>query len=160
MSFLEKVKCWFNIGGIELMFKIDHNIQKQSGEIKGKLVVTSQGERHVKKIHLVLEQRHDINRGGTHTVKFIQIGEMDLNEDMMMKAGDSKTIDFTLSFDAQKTLTDKVADKLMDQGGLLSVAGAVGSFISNVQTQYFLKAKAEVEGTLMSPDTATQVKLL
>lgn len=160
MSFIEKLKTFFNIGGIEMHFDLERNIPKQNGEVAGKLILQADGERKIKNIYFTLEQREEKERNGGTSVRMIPIGSAKYNIDTLMKAGTKKTVDFVIPFQAKKNLNEKVTDALMDKGGLLSMVGAIGSFVGNIQITYYLKAKVEIEGALFKPEELVHVKLL
>ena len=160
-SFLEKIKIMFNIGGIDVQFNVPETIEKHTGQIKGQVILEAKSERTVKKVHMFLEQHiNKRDHQGNESVDIIKIGSKDFDINTTLKAGETKSIDFDFHFEPQKDFGDKVADKMMEQGGLLSVVGAMGATMHNLEKTYTLQVKTEIEGALWRPREAYGVKLI
>jgi len=163
MSFVDSFKKWFNVGGVHLAFEMERNIPKANAVIQGKIKVTSDGERHVKKIMLTLKQRRDVYRNGSHSVEYMTIGQKSYDVDYQMKAGDAKVLDFQMSVKPQETFTgnlfNKATDALQSKGGILGQIGEAGAFVKNLEMIYQLEVKTDIEGTIMNPNETTQIKL-
>lgn len=151
----------FNIGGVNVQFNVPTTIEKHKGEIKGQIVLETKGERTIKKVHIFLDQ-HITKRDheGNESVDIVTIGKKDYDINAILKAGGTKTVDFEFRFDPQKDLGDKIADKMMEQGGVLSVVGAIGATMHNMEKTYTLKVKTDIAGALWKPEEACGVKLI
>lgn len=161
MSFLEKFKIMFNIGGINIQFNVPTTIQKHSGEVKGQITLETKGERNVKKVHVFLDQHiKKRDHQGNESTNIVTIGKKDFDLNQILKAGETKTIDFDFRFNPENDLNDKITDKMMEQGGMLGMIGAVGSALHNVEKTYTLKVKTEIQGALWKPEEAFGIKLI
>ncbi len=160
MSFLDKVKTMFNIGGIEVIFDHDTAVEKHKGEMKGKITLEAKGDRKVRKVNIRLDQHIKKVRNGNESVEIVTIGSIDYDLNLTMKAGESKVVDFVVSFDPKKDFGDKIAEKMGDMGGVLGMVGAIGATMHNMEKTYTLKVKLDIEGALWKPEESNGVKLI
>ena len=161
MSFIDKIKTMFNIGGVSVDFDMDRSFQKHTGEMKGQLVLTTGGERKIKIIHISLDQHvKKTDMSGNESIDIVTIGKTTYDFNDVLKPNEPKTINFNLRFTPKENWGDKITNAVANQGGMLGMIGSIGATFRNLEVTYTLKIKPEVEGALFKPEETVGVQLI
>lgn len=161
MSFIDKIKTMFNLGGMNVEFQVPSEIDKQSGELEGTVILQAAGERKIKKVLVKLDQHISKDDG---SMEILTIGSTEYPIDATLKAGENKPLAFKLKFNPKDSIGEKIADKISEKlGGIGGVLGAVVNMNSQNQHRqrtYTVKVIMDVEGALWKPEEATGIKLI
>lgn len=161
MSFIDKIKLWFNIGAFNVDFEMDRAFHKHQGELKGHLKLSSEGERKIKKIYISLDQHiKKTDMSGNEHMEIVTIGKTTYDFNDVLKANEPKTLDFNLRYTPRENLGDKIAGAVAKQDGVLGMIGSIGATLRNLEVTYTLKVKPEIEGALFKPEETVGVKLM
>ena len=155
MGFWGKIKQWFGIGGAKLELKCDPQVAKDSGQVKGQVIMTSKSDQHITKITIKMTEYYSTGSGENKRTKEFELGKLELPEEFDIKAAETKTFDFVVPFQLLKSSNDQLKEK----GGVLGALGSASSFLSNEKSDYRVSASANVKGTAFSPSDMKHVKL-
>jgi len=156
MSFIDKVKSWFNIGGVKLAIDVPVNIEKASQEVKGSIKVTSKTDKHVEKITVKLVETFSQGRGESASERDYDWGEKEISSAFDIKTGEEKVVEFVLPFTPVKSSTESMAD----QGGVLGGLGKVAMFADNAKSTFKVEASAKITGSAFGTSESKEVKLV
>jgi hypothetical protein len=162
MSFLNKIKQGLGIGTLEAKLNIPGQIAGSSGQIEGDLVLTAKSDQHVLKAIVRLEmvrtwdetkqRRDDKGQEESYTSQesdTIEIGQYENDTPFDIKAGEVKTIHFTLLF--QLMNTQSAADAAIEQGGVPAMLGTLAKLTSNMRNErieYHVKGKVDLKDAM------------
>ena len=155
MGFFGKIKQWLGIGTVKVELKVDPQVQKAAGELKGQLVLTAKSDQHVSAMKVKLVEHWTTGRGEQKRTKTFELGDAALAGDFDMKAGEAKTIDFSLPFQLLKSKNDE----LKDRGGALGTLGKLGSFMDAEKSEWQVQANVELKGTGLGPSASRPIHL-
>jgi SpoOM protein len=149
MGLWDKIKGWFNIGGVKVkLSEVSPTVSKKGNAITGKAILTSKSDKQVLGLDYKFNLRKTTGSGEEKKVKDIVIGEAHSTEAFEIKADETKTVDFTIPYSIEKTLAD--------MGGVLGAIGKVGNFISGDKLEYTISVSASVKGAAFdTSDTMT-----
>jgi hypothetical protein len=152
MGFLDTIKGWFNIGGVKVKLEgVDPVVSKEGNEIGGKVNLTSKGDKHVLKVNYKFVMERTTGRGENKETKETILGQSSMTDPFDIKAGETKSLDFTINYDIQK--------ELKDMGGAMGAIGKLGAFASGEKTEYYVVAVCDVKGTAFDPSDKLKVKV-
>lgn len=154
MSFWNKVKQFFGIGGVKLQLQVQPSYSKKEGLIQGKITITTKSPQTLQEIKLKLEEVWHTGRGDQKTSKTFQLGSSSI-PGFTIQPGESKTIDFTLPFEILKS----EADRLKEKGGFVGSLGKLEAFANAESSSYTIIASAETQGTAFSPNDLKSIQL-
>jgi hypothetical protein len=148
VGFFDTIKGWMNIGGVKVKIQdLNPSVSKSANEIKAKVVLTSKGDKQVLGLTYKFMLRRTKGSGENKEVKEFTLGTSGSHEPFEIKAGETKTLDFTIPYGLEKTLAD--------MGGVLGGIGKVAGFLSDEKLEYYVTAIASVKGAAFDPsDTA------
>ena len=159
MGFLQTVKQWVGIGGVkfEIMCDAQYPIGSGTGNVAGKLSLMSKSDQHVTKIEVKVVEEKTTGRGAEKSTREYDLGKITLpNSEFDIKAGETKTVDFTVPFKVVKSVSDAMKDK----GGALGALGKGMAFMDGEKTAYFVKASGSVKGTALGPSASKPIQLV
>jgi len=73
-----------------------------------------------------------------------------------MKAGEVKTIPFSMPFQMHKSSNDKLAEK----GGVLGTIGKMGKWADDQKSSFKFKAEVDVKGASLDPSDHIELKMI
>jgi hypothetical protein len=153
MGFLATVKKWFGIGGAKVELKTPTALAKDAKTTSGTFTITTKSEVTITSMEVVFEEKYTKGSGDNKTVKEFEWGKTEWNETFVLKAGETKTVDFTVAFERPLSSTQAMADK----GGVMGGIGKAASFLSNEKSQYYVKASIDVKGAVLDPSATVEV---
>jgi hypothetical protein len=153
MGLMSTVKGWLNIGGVKLKFKdFKPNVSKSGNEIKGKVLLTSKGDKQVLKLGYKFVLERTSGRGDEKETKEHILAQAVRNEPFEMKTGETKELEFVIPYSYDKSLKD--------MGGVLGAIGKIGAFASAQKDEYFIIASCSVKGAAFDTKDKVQVTLV
>lgn len=155
MGFFDKIKDWLGIGGVKVELEIPGQVEKASGSISGKVILTTKKAFPVKDIKVKLEEHWSTGTGENKTSKTFDIGNITIPGGFTISPEETKAIDFTLPF----TLIKSENDRMKEQGGLMGTMGKIGAFTSGEKSEYKVVATADVDKPGLDPSKTKDIKL-
>jgi hypothetical protein len=150
MGFLDTIKGWFNIGGVKVKLQgVGPTVSKAGSSLSGSVTLTSKSDKHILGLRYRFFLKKTTGRGNEKETKEFTLGEARTKDEFDLKAGESKTMEFTLPYGIEKTLKD--------MGGVLGGIGKLASFASAEKLEYFVRAEASVKGAAFSPGDSVSV---
>ena|ERR1051326_252739 len=172
MSFFNKIKQGLGIGTLEAKLSVPGQIARNSGQVQGDFVLTAKSNQQIKEVKVKFEEVHswDVTKhrrdSNGHEQSYtsresrtFELGNYIDKTAFSMKAGEVKTIHFTLPF--QMSRPDM--NENTDQGAVAEILGAVSKMASamrNERFQYKLEGSVSLEGTLLNPGDSKNVVLV
>jgi len=153
LGFLDTVKGWLNIGGVKVTLQDVKTLVPRSGnQITGKVLLTSKGDKQVLKLIYKFILQKTTGRGENRQTKEFVIGQATAAEPFEIKTGESRTLDFAISYSIDRTLAD--------MSGVLGTVGKIGAFAAGEKLEYFVVATCDVKGTALDPSAKVEVTLV
>lgn len=155
MSFIDKIKQWFGIGGVKVKLQLPSTvIEKNKGQVTGSVVVTTKSNQHVNSIKVEFEETYTVGSGQDRKIQYITMGSFK-SEPFDLAAGETKTISFAFPFSHSMSMNQKMQEK----GGVLGAMGSLASMADRERSSYAVKASADVQGAIMSGTDVVTVSL-
>jgi hypothetical protein len=153
MGLLSTVKGWLNIGGVKVKMEgVNPMVPKSGNQLTGRLVLMSKSDKHVNKVDYKFVLSKTTGRGEDKETKEYIIGSSSYNQPFDIKAGESKTLEFSIPYSIERTLKD--------MGGVLGAVGKLGAFAVGEKLEYQVIAKCSVKGAAMSPGAHVDVTVV
>jgi len=150
------VKKWLGIEGVKLELILDEDVAIQPGMVSGLIRFTSMHSQVVTKIKVVLIETYSRGRGKEKRVDEYELGNLELQEDIQVIAGEEVDVEFTLKY----KLVRSEMDELEKSNFLLSPFVKVAKRLSAVKSEYRIVAEAKVKGTALNPFDSKAVKIV
>jgi sporulation-control protein spo0M len=142
-----KVKKWLGIEGVKLELDLPETAFRQVEAITGKIRFFSKNAQEVTAIKVQFIEKYSRGRGEDKRIDEYQLGEIELNETVLVPAEEMIEIEFTLPFSMMQSEVDTFGERNIFTSGLAKLAKSLNS----VESQYFVEAEAKVKGTALSP---------
>lgn len=157
MSFFGKIKQGLGIGTASIELTIPGQVSKAGGEVKGTLTITGKSDQKVKSIRVKLMETYTTGTGENRRVKEYTLGEMPVHSGapLDLKAGEVKTMEFTLPFSLAQSSMQALADK----GGVLGALGKAAVFAGSEKSEFRVIAVADLENVALDPTDVKHVHL-
>lgn len=153
MGLWNTIKGWLNIGGVKVEIEgVNPMVPRNGNEVTGKVLLTSKSDKEVQKITYKLLLRKSTGRGQDRKTQDFILGQSAYNEPFTIKAGETKTFDFTIPYSVSKGLKD--------MGGALGAVGKVAAFATAEKLEYMVLAECSVKGTALSPWNKVAVQIV
>jgi len=150
-----KIKNWLGIGVGKVKLEVNPEMNKQTASVSGKITLTATSDQHIKSMKVVMQKEWSINSANGPVQKNLEMGIKTLNESFDMKAGETRSIDFSLPIQ----IAQSTEDQLKAQGGILGAIGSASSFVRNEQSKYYLKVFTDMEGVLVCPSDTVEMNM-
>ena len=92
------VKKWLGIEGVKLELILDEDAAIQPGMVSGLIRFTSMHSQVVTKVKVVLIEKYSRGRGKEKRVDEYELGNLELQEDISVIAGEEVDVEFTLKY--------------------------------------------------------------
>lgn len=143
MGFFGKLKQMAGIGGVKLqVVPSASTFVRGGGTLDGSLIVTSKSDQKINLIDVKVQEIVHVKEGEHHREKEFDLGYAQVSGELEIKAGESKTIPFSVSYSGGRTM----ADKLQAKGGALGMVGKIGAMANHEKLEYRVHAHAKVVG--------------
>lgn len=153
MGLWNTIKGWLNIGGVKVEIEgVNPMVPRNGNEVTGKVLLTSKSDKEVQKITYKLLLRKSTGRGQDRKTQDFILGQSAYNEPFTIKAGETKTFDFTIPYSVSKGLKD--------MGGALGAVGKVAAFATAEKMEYMVLAECSVKGAALSPWNKVDVQIV
>ncbi len=153
MGFFDKIKGWMNIGGVKVKIEgLNTSVKKSENFLSARVVLTTKSDKQVLGLTYKFMLRRTKGSGEQKEVKEFAVGAANSSETFDLKAGESKTIDFTIPYSLEKTLAD--------MGGVLGGIGKLAAFASSEKMEYYVSATAKVKGAAFDPSDTIWVTVV
>jgi sporulation-control protein spo0M len=153
MGFLDKIKGWLNIGGVKVQIEgVNPMVSKAGNALTGKAVLTSKSDKQVVKLAYKFVLKKTTGRGDEKKTKEFILGQSSGAAPFEIKAGETKTFDFSIPYSIEQSLKD--------MGGVLGTVGKLAAFAAKEKMEYFVIAKCDVKGTALSPKAELEVEVV
>lgn len=156
MSFFSKLKQMAGIGTLDVKVQMAPDFRATDSALTGTVHITAKSDQSVVKIVLELEEKFESGRDENKKTKFSTVGSLRLPEPFELKAGEVKTVPFSVPF----TLGSSDNDQLKAKGGLMGAIGKMGAWAEDEKRSYEFKAVVDVKGTSLDPSDSVSLKLL
>lgn len=147
------VKKWLGIEGVKLELILDEDAAIQPGMVSGLIRFTSMHSQVVTKVKLVLIETYSRGRGKEKRVDEYELGNLVLQEDIEVIAGEEVDVEFTLKY----KLVRSEMDELEKSNFLMSPLVKFAKKLSAVKSEYRIVAEAKVRGTALNPFDSKEV---
>ncbi len=151
-----KVKRWLGIEGIKISMIIPEAVAAAEGVILGQLKFDSMHTQTITHIRITLSEKYIRGRWKNKLTDLYKIGEIELEEEIDVPAGETLVIDFELPFTVAKSEMDELGDKNLVLKKLVGVAKS----LKNVHSEFYIEAEATVKGTALSPFDKQQINIV
>lgn len=144
---LRKIKDYLGIEGVKIELQLEEKYKLSDRAVTGKVRFTSQTEKTVESLHLKLIEKYRRGRGDSALIDEYLLGSIDLDLDLKIEAGGSKSYDFTLAFELMKSEMDQMEDANFFLKPFVKLAKS----LKKVKSEYRLEASAKIQGTKLDP---------
>lgn len=144
---LRKIKDYLGIEGVKIELQLEEQYKLSDRAVSGKVRFTSQTEKTVESLHLKLIEKYRRGRGDSALIDEYLLGSIDLDLDLKIEAGGSKSYDFTLAFELMKSEMDQMEDANFFLKPFVKLAKS----LKKVKSEYRLEASAKIQGTKLDP---------
>ncbi len=155
VSFMAKVKQFMGIGGVKIVLTVPDSVERAKGLLEGKLTLTSKSDQQLQEIEVKLVESWSTGRGDDKTTKEFDLGKVTV-PGFALKAGESRELPFTLSFEMIKSN----ADELKEKGGALGALGKAAAFANAEKSTFRVVATGDVKGTAFGPTDGKDIRLI
>jgi hypothetical protein len=153
VGFFDKVKGWMNIGGVKVKIEgLNPSVKKSENQLGARVILTTKSDKQVLGMAYKFALRKTKGSGDQKEVKEFTIGSASTSEPFELKAGETKTIEFTIPYSVEKTMAD--------MGGVLGGIGKLAAFASGEKLEYYVSATAKVKGAAFDPSDTVWVTVV
>jgi hypothetical protein len=153
VGFFDKIKGWMNIGGVKVKIEgLNPSVKKSESQLGAKVVLTTKSDKQVLGMTYKFMLRRTKGSGDQKEVKEFTVGTASTSDTFDLKAGETKTIEFTVPYALEKTLAD--------MGGVLGGIGKLAAFASGEKLEYYVTAIAKVKGAAFDPSDTVWVTVV
>ena len=144
---LGKVKKWLGIEGVKLELELPDTIPADRQQIEGRMILFSMSAQTVTGIKMVLVERYQRGRGEQRRTDEYELGNLSIERRIEVPAQEPIELRFTMDYEPLRSEMDDLARRNVFYRGLVKVAKT----FEQVDSQYFIIAEADVEGTALNP---------
>src|SRR5215470_11479667 len=109
MGFFQNIKNKLGIGGVDVQLQVPGQVEKQSGTIEGKVVLTTKSEQQLVELRVKLVETYSTGRGDEKKEKEIELGKCVVPYNMTgIKPGETVETPFSLPFNLVLSSNDEL----------------------------------------------------
>lgn len=142
-----KVKHWLGIEGVKLKLVAPEEINGDETKLEGKVQFQSMNKQIITEISIFMIEKYSRGRKEEKLVDEYLLGEIHLNEEIIVPKDELIEIDFTLPFKIEKSEMDEMEDSNIFMKRLVKTA----KWFSKVNSEYRIEAEAKVKGVALHP---------
>lgn len=156
MSFFGKLKKGLGIGTASVDLEVPDRVEKETGQLTGKLRITAKSDQTVKSVTIRLVETRIKGQGSEQKRREYVLGDIEAAGEPFQLTGDQKKeIDFTLPF----SLNQSGVQALADRGGALGMLGKAAMRAADERSEFHVKAVVDLEGVALDPTSVRRIKL-
>lgn len=155
MGFFDTIKNFFGIGGVSLDLAVPAKVDKATGVVHGRVLVSTKSDKRVKSFTVKLVETWQTGRGDDKQTKEFDLGEIGLSDAFDIKPGEQREVEFELPFQLLKSSNEQLAEK----GGMLGAIGKMGSWASAETSTWQVKVTGQIEGVTLGPTASKPIVL-
>ena len=155
INMLGRVKKWLGIEGVKLEILVPEEIDKRTGQVRGKLRFQSMNTQVVNRVKLVLIEKYIRGKGQEKLIDEYELGAVENNNTFEVQPEEPVEMDFSLPFTIYKSDVDQLEDRNIFARGIARAA----KFIRGVKSEYRIEAEAKVKGVALNPFDKKVIKL-
>jgi hypothetical protein len=155
MGLWDRIKYLFGGTGVEIALEVADAVDATTGRIEGVLRVTAKKAATLDGFTVKLLQERTTGRLGNNESKEEEIGELTVEEELAIGAGETREIPFVLPF----VYKASDFDALKEKGGLSGALGSAAKWATNERFTWKLTAEVEISSTLLNPTAERPVAL-
>lgn len=152
---LNKIKDILGIEGVKISLVLNEESAKTPGAINGKLIFTTQSKRHIEKLEIKLIEKYKRGRNDSKLINDYLLGSLELDVDITLEKGETRSLDFTLAYNLMKSEMDVMEEKSF----LTKPFFLLAKKLKNVSSEYRVEATAIITGTKFHPITEEAIEL-
>ncbi len=156
MSFFGKLKKGLGIGTASVDLEVPERVEKETGQLTGKLRITAKSDQTVKSVKIRLVETRIKGQGSEQKRREYVLGNIEAGGEPFQLTGDqNKEIDFTLPF----SLNQSGVQAMADRGGALGMLGKAAMRAADERSEFHVKAVVDLEGVALDPTSVRRIKL-
>lgn len=152
---LGRVKKWLGIEGIKLTIQIPEEVDRNQGEINGKLKFESMNQQTVSWFKVSMIEKYTRGKGKEKRIDEYEMGSMENRNSFQVSPEQPIEIDFKLPFKLYLSEMDALESKNLFTRGFAKLA----KIVRGAKSEYRLEAEAKVRGVGLNPFDKKEVKL-
>ncbi len=156
MGFFSKIKNTLGIGGVKVDLHVPGQVDKTSGTIAGKVVLTTKSEQEIVDIKIKVMEKYTTGRGEEKVSREFELGKIHVPDRFSIKPGETKEVPFSVPFTMLKSENDKFAEK----GGALGALGKMGKFANAEKSYFTVVADVDVKAAALDPSDKKAIKMV
>lgn len=157
MGIFDKLKQVLGIGTVKVKMEVDKSFSKSENSISGSLSLNAKSDQEIISLEVKLEEVWEKGRDDNKVTKTFDLGEWVDKTPFSMKAGESKTIPFSLTYALVKSKNDDLQESAGKVGKAL---GGLGKMMDAEKSSYSLIATCDVKGAAFDPNDVQEMKLI
>lgn len=151
-----KLKQALGIGTVKVELTVPGQVSKAGNSLNGTVRLIAKSDQEVTNIRIKLIESFTTGRGDERKTKEFTLGEMSLPQQLLLKDGEVKDVEFTLGYKILKSGNDN----LKEMGGAFGALGKLGAMADNEKSEYHITAVADVKGTALDPSDRKAIRLI
>ena len=156
MGIIQTIKNKLGIGGVKVNLQAPAQVSKNDLKAAGTITLTSKSEQSIVSIKVKVIEEYTKGRGDDKTTKEFTLGSLNLPANFTIKAGETKSIPYSIDFELLKSSNDELKEK----GGALGAVGSLAKFASNEKSAYFVEVEVDVKSAVLDPSDKKEFKLV
>jgi hypothetical protein len=153
MGFLGKIKQFFGVGTVKVTATVPPSFSVDDPSISGKIELLAKSDQEIESVEVEFEEKWSTGRGDDKTEKTFTLRSQKF-PGFSMKAGEIKTLEYTVPFTFSKSSNDRMAEK----GGVVGGLGKLSKFADGEKSTFQIVATCDVKGAKFDPNDVKEVK--
>ena len=157
MSFFKRIKQRFRIGTVKLNLEVPRSVSWESSDIQGKVILAARSDQQISSLTFKLTEEFTTGRGEDKETLEFELGTSSLDHPVELKAGETKTIGFSLPFTLRKS---SPAPSLSEEGRALGALDKAAKFTTAEKSTYKVGVTAKIQGTMFRPEDSKSIQIV
>ena len=146
MGFFGKIGQVFGIGGVKIKCTCPTpTFTRTGGTIAGSTQFISKNDQLITRLTAKVVEVITTKEGNETKEKDFDLGTTLLGTDIALKAGETKTMEFQVTYTGGTSITDKMQAK----GGVLGAMGKLSAMAGHEKSEFRLRVDAAVKGSMV-----------
>jgi hypothetical protein len=144
---LGNIKKMLGIEGVKADVVFQENLRKDSGRLKGTVILTTFRDSQVSAITIKVIEKYSRGRKENLKVNEYVMGQLEINKHVTIHKDEEKRVEFEVPFQYVQSEMDKWQEQNIIFKGLISLAKKVKS----VKSEFYILVEVKEVGTKLSP---------